>query len=579
MKPERFQRELEHLRDISREFGRRHPAIAPLLLTESADPDVERILEGTAFLAAMVAEKIDDQLPEIIHTLTQILFPHYLKPLPSVTAMRLAPRPGLMEPLVIPKGTRFASVPVGDISCVFSTTSDMSLLPLTLADCSWREDRETVLRLRFATQGVPMNSWDTNRIRLFLSGEYAPACERYRMLTGHVQQVVLTEHGSERSLRLPGNAICPAGFGDDEAILPYSRRSFAGFRLLQEFFVFPEKYLFLDVAGLAPFLSGASGKGFDMDIYVDRASFRDTVPFRREHVSLHVVPAINLFAHGAEPVHVDFTQPEYRIVPADNAGHAYEIHSIVGVTGLAQGGSAERSYRPFEIFANLDDTTPGYTQIFRSDAAGGRLDWYISFARPGEKNFEKAFRPETLSVDLLCTNGTVPESLKAGDVRLATANSPVLADFENITVPTPYYRPQVDGNALWHLVSHMYVNYFTLGDRRSLQALLGLYVRNTMRDQGGYRARLKRIESIEDLSMRNENRLVHGVMMRGSAISLRVDPAGFPCKGDMLLFGSVLDRFFASYSGINSYTRLCMEERDSRETLTWPPRLGSRSLL
>ena len=100
-----------------------------------------------------------------------------------------------------------------------------------------------------------------------------------------------------------------------------------------------------------------------------------------------------------------------------------------------------------------------------------------------------------------------------------------------------------------------------------------------LRDQGGYRARLKRIESIEDLSMRNENRLVHGVMMRGSAISLRVDPAGFPCKGDMLLFGSVLDRFFASYSGINSYTRLCMEERDSRETLTWPPRLGSRSLL
>ena len=217
MKPERFQRELEHLRDISREFGRRHPAIAPLLLTESADPDVERILEGTAFLAAMVAEKIDDQLPEIIHTLTQILFPHYLKPLPSVTAMRLAPRPGLMEPLVIPKGTRFASVPVGDISCVFSTTSDMSLLPLTLADCSWREDRETVLRLRFATQGVPMNSWDTDRIRLFLSGEYAPACERYRMLTGHVQQVVLTEHGSQRSLRLPGSGcIFPGGRNPDQ---------------------------------------------------------------------------------------------------------------------------------------------------------------------------------------------------------------------------------------------------------------------------------------------------------------------------------------------------------------------------
>ena len=579
MKPELFQRELGRLRELSREFAQKHPAIAPFLLSESADPDVERILEGSAFLAAMVGEKIEDQLPEIIHTLTQVLFPHYLKPIPSMTIMRVAPKPGLMEPLLVPRGTRFASLPVNGSPCFFASARDIRLLPLTLVHCGWSEEAEGALRLRFAAQGVPMNAWEVDSLRFFFPGEYAPACERYRMLLSHVRQVVLREHGSERVLRLPGSAIHAAGFTEDDAVLPYERRSFSGFRILQEFFTFPEKYLFLDVVNLGPFFAGASGKGFDMDLHVDRTTFPDAIAFRKEHIALHAVPAINLFEHDAEPVRVDFTQPEYKLVPADNASGAYEIHSILKATGLLQGSSAERRYRPFEVFGPLDDDTPTFAQSIRRNASDERVQWHISFARPGERDFEKAFRPETLSVRLLCTNGTLPESLKAGDICNATDNSPVLADFENLSMPTPYYPPQLDGHVLWRLASHMYVNYFSINDCDSLRALLRLYIRGGMRDQGGYRARLKRVEALSGLRLKSENRLVGGFMMRGNAISLTVDPAGFPCKGDMLLFGSVLDRFFSGYAAINSYTRFSLENRNNKETLSWPARLGNRSLL
>ena len=577
MKPELFQRELGRLRDLSREFARRHPAVAPLLLNESADPDVERVLEGTAFLAAMVGEKIDDQLPEVIHTLTQVLFPHYLKPVPSMTVMRLEPKPGLMEPLTVARGTRFASLAVNGRPCVFSSSRELRLLPLTLTDCGWRDGN--VLRLRFAAQGVPMSAWGVESLRLFFPGEYAPACERYRMLLSHAPQVVLREHGTDRLLTLPGAAVRAAGFADEDAVLPYPRRSFAGFRILQEYFAFPEKFLSLDIVNLGPFFAGASGKGFDMDFYVDAKTFPDPIPFRKEHVALHAVPAVNLLEHDAEPVRIDFTQPEYRLSPADNAGGTYEIHSVLNVSGLARNGSAEQTYRPFELFGGDDDASPAYAQSLRTNALDERVDWYLSFARPGGRSFEETFRPETLSVRLLCTNGTLPESLKPGDVRDATDNSPVLAAFENLTVPTPYCRPPLDGRVLWRLVSHMYVNYFAINDLESLRTLLRLYVRSGMRDQGGARARLRRIEAVAGLRSNAENRLVGGIMMRGNAVCLTVDPAGFPCKGDMLLFGTVLDRFFASYSAINCYTRFSLENRDNKEMLAWPTRLGTRSLL
>ena len=141
-----FQQELSFLRELGAEYSEAHPAVAPMLSGPSSDPDVERLLEGVAFLTAQVREKLDDEFPEIIHELIQLVWPHYLRPIPSCSIICFTPKPALKQPLKVKSGVQVASVPVEGTVCLFQTCYDTEIHPLVLRETEYIDPAGSRLR-------------------------------------------------------------------------------------------------------------------------------------------------------------------------------------------------------------------------------------------------------------------------------------------------------------------------------------------------------------------------------------------------------------------------------------------------
>src|SRR5580698_5110096 len=108
--------ELQHLRGMGAEFAREFPKIASRLGLEGftcADPFVERLLEGVAFLSARVHLKLDAEFPRFTQSILETVYPHYLSPTPSMTMVQFYPNteePGLATGHKIPRDTRVKSL-------------------------------------------------------------------------------------------------------------------------------------------------------------------------------------------------------------------------------------------------------------------------------------------------------------------------------------------------------------------------------------------------------------------------------------------------------------------------------------
>lgn len=571
-----YQRELSNLRNLALEFAEAHPALAPLLSGQSTDPDVERLLEGTAFLSGLIYEKLDNDFPEIVHGLIQLIFPHYLRPIPSATLIRFMPKRSLRETIVIPKATAIDAVESEGTRCTFTTRCDVTLSPLAVAavDFTTQGGGQGRLSIALKLEGLDLAAFKPDAIRFHLAGVYAEASRRYWLLFTRLREVrVTTAEG--RSVTLGRQAVKPVGFDEQEALIPFPARSFSGYRILQEYFILPEKFLFFDVCGLDQWRDRGPGNGFTLTFeFTDLP--QDLPPMRPEHFQLFVAPALNLFPHQADPIVLDHRKPEYSIrADGDNPQH-YQVYSVTRVTGIVQGTVREREYMPFELFNPQVEAVPVYALHHRLSSLDGKAELRISVAYPGGS---AAPSQETLSMEILCTNGVLPETLHAGDVRMATESSPELAEFSNIRTPTAPVQPPLGRNLLWRLLSHLFLNYLSMADAENLRSMLKLYIFAETRDRAAVLANTQRVEGISGVTVKASDRFVGGHLLRGQEILVRIDPQGFTGKGDLYLFGSVLDVFLGNYAAINAYTRLTVEDTSGKERMTWPIRLGDRTLL
>jgi len=571
-----YQRELSHLKELAVEFAKAHPALAPLLSGPSTDPDVERLLEGAAFLTGLVREKLDDEFPEIVHNLLQIIFPHYLKPIPSSVIMQFTPKPGLIEVLPVKAGARVASVPVDGTKCLFTTCYDVDIQPLrvTSANLERRPGFKPALKIALELSGIRLSDWPPSKLRFLIGGSYADAANRFYLLLHNTKRIIFrpAEGGSETVLPLKN--LRPVGFSDDEALLPYPANSFPGYRILQEFFVLPHKFLFFDVTGLDEV--GNRGEGSRFEIIFEMDSLPESPPeFKAEHLILSATPAVNIFPHSAEPIVLDHLKTEYRVRPSDMKTQNYQVYTVNEVTGFAQGSVRQKKYVPFEMFTAAAEKQASYHVLRKVSAMSESMDQYIAVSY--DKNAEVV--PETLSVDLLCTNYRLPESLQIGDVREATENSPELCLFTNISRPTATVQPPIGKNLLWKLLSHISLNYMSLADEKNLKALLRLYIFPDSRDQASIVANTKRVDGIREFTTKVANRLSAGSVIRGHELALTINSQNFASLGDMYVFSSILDFFLASYSGINCYSHCHVKDYNTGEKHIWPIRLGERRLL
>jgi len=572
-----FQQELGNLRDLGEAFSKAHPAVAPMLSGSAADPDVERLLEGVAFLTALLKEKLDDEFPEIVHELIQFIWPHYLRPIPCSTIVAFSPKPMLKQSMNVPAGVHISSVPVEGTNCVFRTCYDVELHPLHIVDGSFVDvsGKPPAIKLALELRGLKLSDWEPKALRLFLTGNYGSAADLYLLLRRHLRHIRISPSESGSSCVIPSDHVRPVGFSSEEELVPYSSNSFPGYRILQEFFTLPEKFLFLDITGWEHWQDRGDGTDFEITFEFDNLPFPPP-RVRKESFVLSATPAVNIFPHDADPIRLDHRKAEYLIRPSGANSNHYQVYSLDEVVGLVQGTARQRSYVPFEVFNLRPKNDPVYNLVTRSSPLEVGYNVLLSVAYPPDMGPPVS---ETLSMRLKCTNGSLPESLQVGDISLPTSSSPEFVEFANIRPPTISVLPPLGSDLLWRLLSHLSLNYVSLGKPENLRALLELYIFPENRDRTTVIANQKRIAGIHDIEVKASNRLVSGIMMRGQEIGVKLSQDHFASQGDLFLFGCVLDHFLGVYASINTFTQFNVEEVQKGDRYKWPARIGDRFLI
>lgn len=605
-----YERELTFLRQMGAEFAAKYPKIASRLLLEPdrvEDPHTERLVESFALLAARVHLKIDDEFPEITDALLNILYPHYLRPVPSmsVAEFRLDPEQGkLTSGLKVPRNSVLYSRPYQGTPCKFRVCYETTLWPVTVAEAQWRTpDRfdppvkapDAAAALRVELRCLPDVSFDQlelTRLRFYLNGESNLVHTLYELLCGNCTRILVRDPRPNSRLpvlTLPADALQPVGFAEDEEVLPYPRRSFLGYRILQEYFSFPEKFLFLDLTGLEQLAAAGFRESVEFLFLISPFERADRQQMLEVGVSpkamkLACSPIINLFPRTAEPILVDHTKYEYPVVADVRRRQSTEIYSIDEVLSTRPESQEITYYEPF------------YSYRHGSARNGAKTFWYSSrrpSTRPNDKGTEVSLtlvdtagglaspEAETVTVRCTCTNRDLPSrlpfGLESGDFELE--GMPAITQIVALKKPTPTMRPPLGRSAFWRLISHLSLNYLSLVDegREALQEILKLY------DFTGSPFLEKQVRGITALDSRQHFapvRSEHGIVFaRGKRVEISFDEEQF-VGGGVYLFATVLERFLGLYASMNSFSQLVARTKQRKEVLKeWPPRAGEQILL
>jgi len=594
-----YQEELLFVRQVGAEFAAKYPKIASRLLLEPdkcEDPHVERMIQAFAFLAARVRHKLDDDFPEITDSLLSVLYPHYVAPIPSMAIAQFVvdPQRGkLTQAHRIPRGARLYSPPVGGAPCRFRTAYPVDLWPIEVT--SARIDAAdglgasagavSVIRLGLRCIGTTLAELGVSELRFFLQGEGHQVYPLYELLFNHVPEVQLRPGPRQRGIspiRLRPSSIRPVGFAADEGLLPYSPRSFLGYRLLHEYFAFPEKFLFFDLGGL----ERAVQAGFKEELEV--LLFLDHMPKLAEHIRpsmfrLGCVPVVNLFQQLAEPIRLSQTQAEYRVV-AVGRPDATEIYAVDSVVSTSPDRPDPTVYQPFYSFKHAVDLeqqrTFWYATRRPSDRKGDAgTEVYLSLV---DLDFTPTVPPEeTLTLHVTCTNRDLPARLPFGGERgeLELEAAAPISKIVCLTKPTSTIRPPLGDRAQWRVISHLSLNYLSIADggREPLQEILRLY------DFSNSPVIREQINGIVDVSSRRvvgrPTSMPWNGFCRGLEVTIAFDEDKYVGVG-LFLFASVLEKFLGLYASLNSFTQLVARTRQRKEPMKrWPPRAGEQILL
>ncbi len=585
-----YQSELTALRQLGRRFAERSPALAPFLGQAGRDPDVERLLEGFAFLTGRLRQKLDDELPELSHSLMHLLWPNYMRPLPAFSILQFDPmeRPG--PAFRVERHTAVKSHPVDGVQCRFRTCYPTDVLPLRLSALNYSVKGDGALlglRLDMTSEGH-VGELNLRRLRLFLTGDdrYIPQMLYLSLLRNldHVDLVPLdsdgkplvTAAGELKMLTLPGDRVQPVGFAEEEALIPYPLNTFRGYRYLQEYFAFQDKFLFVDLDGLEvlqtlPQASLAQMRGLELRFDIRKSGIQRLRP-TQDNVKLYCTPIANLFNHDALPIRLDGKEDEYLLLPASYDLEHCGVFSVDRVAGWSTGGVGYRDYVLFESFehdASFDvpQSRPHYSVRQRSSLLHEGLDTYLSFA------IRQAEVQETLSIELTCTNQNLPRRLKLGDICLTCEGTPEFLSFRNITLTTSSFAPPLNRDFLWKLISNMSLNYLSLANVEALKVILETYDLPRYYDQHAEKVSKRLLGGLKSIHHQPVDRLHRGLPLRGLRTELTIDPEGYIGEGDLFVFASVLNEFFALYASLNSYHELRVKSTQG-EVYQWIPRMG-----
>jgi type VI secretion system protein ImpG len=617
-----YNRELQYVRGLGAEFAREFPRIAGRLgldTFECSDPYVERLLEGFAFMSARVHLKIDSEFPRFTQHLLEIAYPHYLSPTPSMAVVELRPNlseGALAEGFPVRRGSTLRSL-LGrgeQTACEYRTAHDVTLWPLEidrveysgfvgdLGDLRLPARVRSTLRLKLkVTAGLTCRELALDDLTLFLRGADDLPGRLFENLIGHSIAVVArpTQRPAPWQHVVVDGAVEARGFEDDEALLPYGPRSFQGYRLLHEYFAFPQRYLFARLRDLAPAMKRCTDSEIEIVVLLDNHVPSLEGVLTTDNVALHCTPAINLFPRRADRIHLTDATNEYHVVPDRARPMDFEVHTIREVVGTGATAGSKVLFRPFFAWnheTTKDDGDTYYTisrqarmLSSKQRASGTRSSYvgsevFLSIVDQDEGPYRSDLRQ--LAVEALCTNRDLPLHMAVGQSRTdftLDAGAPV----ESIRCqagPTPPRASHAHGDTSWRLISHLSLNYLSLIDgdgapgasAAALREMLSLYADladPTLRRQ---------IEGVREIGATGTTRSlpVPGptVYGRGLEVTVTCDESAYEGASAFLL-GAVLERFFAKYVSLNSFTETVLRTVQRGEVMRWPSRTGLRPTL
>ncbi len=609
-----YEQELRYLRELGKEFAEEHGEIAEGLRMEAGqwvDPQVERLLEGFAFLAARIHRRMDDDFPEVSQALLDVVYPHYLRPIPSMTIvqMEVDPDQALSAGLRVDAGQSLVSPPAKEsgVRCRFRTCYPVDLWPIGVRKAKWqsphgldlgRREREIAACLTLKLEclgGLRMSELEMDRLRIYLDGDLPLVTTLYELLDNNCLEILFRDVDDPTGdpVALPGSRLVPVGMEKEEGMLPLPRASFLGYSLIQEYFTFPEKFLFFDLTGLEALRGSKLGTNVEV-IFLFRA-FPD--PDRqealergvtRDTIRLGCTPVVNLFQTESEPIRLTQRRTEY-LLRAKGATKEFspEIFAVDGMEAVV-GASPQRVFlEPF--FSYRSRETRGEQPVFwftrrslSSWLEDGATDVKVSFVDPGGDTLLPSF--PSVSARLTCFNGTLPTKLPIGtdgDFHAEGGGGSALRRIVSLKHPTPPIQPPLGTSTFWKIVSQLSLNYLSLveGDGEALRELLRLY------NFGGNAAGEKHVRGIVGVGsepwyarVRGE----HGLSFaRGRKVTIDFDEGLFS-GGGIYLLASVLERFLGLYSTMNSFIKLVARVRAKQKVYTlreWDPRAGQKPLL
>jgi len=608
-----YERELTFFRQMGAEFAENYPKVASRLLLDanrSEDPHVERLIEAAALLAARVHLKIDDDFPEITEALLSILYPHYTRPIPSMSVVQfqLDPEQGkLSSGLKIPKDTLLYSKPIDGYPCKFRTCYETTLWPLTVSEARWvtpdrlkpavKISEPISAALRIELSGLPdvtFSSLELNLLRLHLNGESNLVHALYELLCNNCAKILvrdLTPASRRPSVELPPDALVPVGFRDDEGLLPYPRNSFTGYRLLQEYFAFSQKFFFVDVTGLAALAGSGFGSRVELLFLIRPFEQTEYQQMLELNVSSKTLvqgcsPVINLFPLTAEPILLDHTRFEYQVIPDVRRRLALEVFSVDEVLSHERGTQNVLSFEPFYRFRH---------PITRQQKAQ-KAFWHTTRKQStlrGDSGSEvflslmdltgRQAHPDldTVTVKCTCSNRDLPQRLpfgnQAGDFEVE--GFAAIKRTVALCKPTAAVRPAWGKGLLWRLISHLSLNYLSLVEegKDAFQEALRLYNFTESPSQE------KQIAGIT--SLRSDKHFARVIsesgigFVRGRKVEIEFDEEQF-VGGGVYLFASVIEHFLGLYASLNSFCQMTARTSQRKEPLReWRPRAGRTIIL
>lgn len=608
------ERELGLLRQAGAEFAGRYPKLAGSLgagAEGGADPHVDRLIQGSAVLNARVGKLLDDGYAGFTEALLGMLYPHYLRPMPSCSiahidhgGARADEISGVtMVPIIVPRGTAMTALGQAKVACRFRTVYDVAVAPVAIG-AAWFEPHIEVppglplpaeagaaicitLESVGCALGPAVNG--LSRLRVFIDGEPSLRAALRDTLFLRAAGACVEADGQWRVLS--GSPITPVGFADDEALLPASASEHGGYRLLGEYFAFPEKFDFFDIDLDAVLADVPAGCG-RLTLRLALAGCRPDTPAARilralvaDNLVLGCTPIVNLYAQPATPIRVTHALSSYPLMPDQMPGSGSEVYSIDSVHLVRASPDGDRVAEFFPYYSlrhgGAASRKGRYWLASRDEAlAGGGAGHDFSLTLVDHDFSPLCNEQATASVRVTCTNRDLPHHMAYGRPRGDLATEAAVGGFpiRVLRRPTTSYRLSANGNGQWGLISHLALNHRALTHEGlpALTEMLRLYARpdNAVSQ--------RQIDGIIGLSHRPATKLVRqeqgSAYLRGTEVTVTLDEEAFAGTG-LHMFAQLLDHLFGLHVHLSSYTQLVIVSSiNGKELLRCLPRNGALSL-